>query len=207
MNCIHILTKLGLIFLGLSVAAWLFISRWSSNTTLDPLSAPISTSEGAHFSQSFDIPSAENYYISVVCLAVGPLESKDDIDFEKQYKKIPCDMYITLSRKGNVVSKRRVGFLDRGALWDGKVRYYLLDVDIDKPGPYELTIDNQKDLSFLNPTEPQLKVSFSPSSRETDEMVRALLPSYCLRLGVVALILIGFGLMLGKSSKKRKDFS
>ena len=193
---IHILTKIGLIILGLSLAAWLFISRWSSNTALDPLSAPISTSEGANFSQSFDISSAENYYIGVVCLAVGPLKSKDDIDIEKQYKKIPCDMYITLSREGTEVFKRRVGLLDRGVLWGGKVRYYLLDVDIDKSGRYELTIDNQKDLSFLNPTEPQLKVSFSPSARETDEMVRALVPSYFWRFGLVGLILIGLGLVL-----------
>lgn len=204
---IHILIKLGVIILVLSLTAWLYITRWSSHATLYPLSAPISTSESSSSRKSLEIASAGRYYIALVCLAVGPLEKKGDNDVEKQYERIPCDMAITLLREGNVVFKRRVGMLERGGIWNGKIRYDLVDLDVDKSGQYELVIENQRDLSLLDATEPRLEIYLNPSSLESRLTIRAFSPYFCSSFGVLGLILIGFGAVLTKSNKKPEVIS
>lgn len=196
MRRIHIMTKIGLVILGLTLTAWLLLSQWASRKSLDPISVPLQTSAGAHFGKTVDISSTEHYYMDVLCLAVGPLDSKGEIDIEKQYESIPCNMYIKLAKEGETIFERRVGFLDRAVLWQGKVRYYLLDMGIDKSGLYELSVDNLTDLSFLNPTEPHLEVRISSSALETAEVVRFLLPSYGFAAGIVGLILIVSGMVL-----------
>jgi hypothetical protein len=202
---IHVLTRLGLLLLALSFAAYLYVSRRTAPPALYPLESPLSMSEGAHFSQSFDVINPENYRIEILCLAVGPLARKgeNDGDPEKLYERIPCDMYMTVSQGTNLISKRRVGFLDRGVLWQGKARYYLADVDINKPGRYELSIDNLKDLSFLTPTEPKLEVRMSSGGLESNLVVHHLLPSYCIGFGVLGLWLVGCGVILTKFKKPR----
>ena len=203
MRRIHILTKIGLVMLAMTLAAWFLMSQWVSRASLAPISVPLQTSAGAHFSKTLEIGGSEYYQVDVVCLAVGPLESKGERDIEKQYKRIACDMYITLTEEGETIFKRRVGFLDRAVLWQDTVTFYLLDMDIEKSGRYELSIDNIADLSFLDPTEPRLEVRVNSSSLETAEVIRALLPYYCLRIGIVALILIATGLVLASRRDRR----
>ena len=176
---------------------WFILWRWAGESTFYPFSVALPTGKDGHLHQSFYINSPESYSLNVVCRPVGPLEGKNSSDFLNTYKveKVPCKISAVISGEGGVVAEDTVQSLTP-ASWSfkGGLGYKLLSLKFSKSGKYELDIHNQSDLSYLDPTEPKLKIEMSIAAIESRLIVYRLVTYSCLGLGFLGLITLISGL-------------
>lgn len=179
-----------------SIAAWLLLSRWSNAPTLHPLSVEFSTKAGEHSLYTFRINSADRYFISVACKPEGPLQGKTVASAgEEEAREIPCGLNIVLSARGHVVHQQLIDRMKPAYLTtvDGRLGFSLLHVDLKELGEYQLAIDNTKDLSYLDATDPLLKLSISDSTIKSRIVIAGIMSWVCLAMGIVGAIFAMFG--------------
>lgn len=162
--------------------------RWANHPNYRPLTLSFPTAEGARIDQSFPVSTPERYFIHLVCRRSGPLDDKP--------KEIPCNISLTLSNRGSVISEKTVEALSLASFSNHELGYPLLYVDLYDKGTYNLSILNRRDLSFLDSSEPKVKVEMSVAAIGSRFILEGIVTYLCLGLGVIGLGLLASGLVL-----------
>lgn len=191
------LIRSALALLVLSLSTWLVVWRWANNPIYTPLTISFPTAEGARIDESFPVNTPERYFIHLVCKRSGPLDDKP--------KEIPCNISLTLSNRGSVISEKTVEALSLGSSSQDELGYRLLYVDLYDKGTYSLSILNRRDLSFLDSSEPKLEVEMSVAAMESRFILEAIVTYLCFGLGSIGLILLASGLVLRRGANRNES--
>jgi hypothetical protein len=197
----HILAGIGFVLILLSVMLLLITIKYKSDAALYLLRAPLPITSGAQVRQNIQVVSPDTYCIDVTCLVAGSLASPDGLN--EAYKKIPSDISVTISADEKVIFKQRADLHKNATLTDGRVRYRLSDVDIDKAGQYHLDLYLQKDITILQGTEPMLVVQRSDGVIESSLVIRTLMFIVCSGMSLAGMVLIIGDFLRTRTNKRR----
>ena len=195
--------RAGLIILAGSAAA-LLIQLWiiDNDRSWIPLRAHLPTANGAELIRPFKIAVGGRYFIYAVFKPVGPLkEASEDFLNANRSKGIPCAIWLTISRPNGVVVETMVESLDSAFMTADRLGYGVAEVNLTEEGTYELTIRNQRDLSYLDSTDPELQVQLNAVLRTNSAITRGVVTSLCLAIGILGALLLIIGLVSSRVSK------
>src|SRR6267142_807174 len=130
-------TLFGFCLLVLSGGVWYWISSFTSDQSLKPLSVPLESKN----SNEFYLAKSERYIIYMKFRVTGPLAGVEEDFLTPKAKSIPCDFKVVLSQ-GETTLKDEIITSLKPALGplDGRVGYMLLYFDTNRSGRYRLSI-------------------------------------------------------------------
>jgi hypothetical protein len=162
-------TLFGLCLLVLSGGAWYWISSFTGDQSLKPLSVPFE----AKTVNEFYLAKSERYFIYMDFKTVGPLAGVDEEFLTGKAKSIPCNLKVVLTQGGTTLKDETVTSL-KPALgsMDGRVGYRLLFFDTNKSGPCRLSIESLSSFEAYSVTNPTLEVHLSHADWEGRMILR-----------------------------------
>jgi hypothetical protein len=162
-------TLFGLCLLVLSGGVWYWISSFTSDQSLKPLSVQLESKN----SNEFYLAKSERYFIYMDFKAVGPLAGVDQDFLTPKAKPIPCNLKLVLTQ-GETTLKEEIITSLKPALGprDGRVGYRLLFFDTNKSGLYRLSIEGLSSLEAYSVADPILEVHLSHADWEGRMILR-----------------------------------
>jgi hypothetical protein len=162
-------TLSGLCLLVLSGCAWYWISSFTSDRSLKPLSVPFESNAV----NEFYVAKSERYFIYMDFKAVGPLAGVDEDFLTPKAKPIPCNLKLVLTQGGTTLKDEIITSL-KPALgsMDGRVGYRLLFFDTNKSGLCRLSIESVSSFEAYSVTDPTLEVHLTHAAWEGRMILR-----------------------------------
>lgn len=162
-------TLFGLCLLVASSGAWYWISSFTSDHSLKPLTVPFESST----SNQFYLAKSERYFIDMTFQTVGPLAGADEDFLTPRAKSIPCNFKVLLTQSGTTLKDETITSL-KPALgpMDGRVGYMLCYFDTSKSGPCQLSIESLSSFEAYSVADPMLEVHLNPADWEGRMILR-----------------------------------